>query len=161
MTIFNEGAYLTYKSIFHKALNLFKFDCEIMLKSVPRNQPVLSNKGKVSCSRKQWGPWWGSNPRPLHYEIDMQRTHCATSPLCSSGRAEAFKLLQCFKQLKEQHYKPSYKPTWYTIVLSKQFWDFWFIFSNLYRNQRHNHIQKPALCFLSFWEKQIWSFNHL
>ena len=30
LTIFNEGAYL---SIFHKALNLFKFDCEI--ESVP------------------------------------------------------------------------------------------------------------------------------
>jgi len=27
--IFNEGAYSTYIKIFHKALNLFKFDCEI------------------------------------------------------------------------------------------------------------------------------------
>jgi len=34
-TIFNERAYLTFKSIFHKALNLFNFDCEITLKSVP------------------------------------------------------------------------------------------------------------------------------
>ena len=34
-TIFNEGAYLTIKSIFHKALNSFQFDCEIMLESVP------------------------------------------------------------------------------------------------------------------------------
>ena len=34
-TIFNEGAYLTFKSIFHKALNLFSFDCEITLESVP------------------------------------------------------------------------------------------------------------------------------
>ena len=33
--IFNEGAYLTFKSFFHKALNLFQFDCEIKLKSVP------------------------------------------------------------------------------------------------------------------------------
>ena len=35
LTIFNEEAYLTFKSIFHKALNLFWFDCEIMLESVP------------------------------------------------------------------------------------------------------------------------------
>ena len=34
LTIFNEGAYLPFKSIFHKALNSFKFDCEITLESV-------------------------------------------------------------------------------------------------------------------------------
>ena len=34
LTIFNEGAYLTFKSIFHKALNLFQCDCEIRLESV-------------------------------------------------------------------------------------------------------------------------------
>ena len=34
-TIFNEGDYLTFKSIFHKALNWFEFDCEITLESVP------------------------------------------------------------------------------------------------------------------------------
>ena len=61
LTISNEGAYLTFKSIFHKALNLFQ-------------QPVLGNKGKVSCSRKQQGLSWGSNPRPPHYESDVQPT---------------------------------------------------------------------------------------
>ena len=35
LTIFNEVAYLTFKSIFHKALNLFKFDYDITLESVP------------------------------------------------------------------------------------------------------------------------------
>jgi len=30
-----EVAYLTFKSIFHKAFNLFYFDCEITLESVP------------------------------------------------------------------------------------------------------------------------------
>ena len=35
LTIFNEGAYLISKSIFHKPLNLFEFDCEITLESVP------------------------------------------------------------------------------------------------------------------------------
>jgi len=34
LTILNEVAYLTFKSIFHKALNLFKFDCEITLEYV-------------------------------------------------------------------------------------------------------------------------------
>jgi len=33
-TIFNEGAYLTFKSNFHKALSSFQFDCEITLESV-------------------------------------------------------------------------------------------------------------------------------
>ena len=40
------------------------------------NQPVLSNKGKVSGWRKQRGPRWGSNPRPAHYESDAQQGHC-------------------------------------------------------------------------------------
>ena len=35
LMILNKGAYLTFMSIFHKALNLFKFDCEITLESVP------------------------------------------------------------------------------------------------------------------------------
>ena len=35
LTIFNEGAYLTVKSIFPKALTLHYFDCEITLESVP------------------------------------------------------------------------------------------------------------------------------
>ena len=35
LTIFNEEAYLTFKSIFHKTLNLFQFDCKIMHESVP------------------------------------------------------------------------------------------------------------------------------
>ena len=35
LTIFNDGAYLTFKSIFHKALSLFYFDYEITLESVP------------------------------------------------------------------------------------------------------------------------------
>ena len=49
-------ANLTFKSIFHTALILFLFrlwDNAIMLSW---NQPVLSNEGKVSCSRKQRGP---------------------------------------------------------------------------------------------------------
>jgi len=35
LLIFNEGAYLRFQSIFHKALNLFRFDCDITLESVP------------------------------------------------------------------------------------------------------------------------------
>ena len=35
LTILNEEGYLTFKSIFDKVLNLFKFDCEITLESVP------------------------------------------------------------------------------------------------------------------------------
>ena len=48
--------------------NLFQFDCEasnvclcnhVRFRSL--NQPVLSNEGKGSCSRKQWEPLMGSN----------------------------------------------------------------------------------------------------
>ena len=35
LTIFSEGTYLTFKSIYHKAINLFEFDCDITLESVP------------------------------------------------------------------------------------------------------------------------------
>ena len=55
-----------------------------MLESVPGTnrivtellitQPVLSNKGKVSCSRKQQMPLMGLEPRPPHYESDLQPT---------------------------------------------------------------------------------------
>ena len=35
LTIFYKGDYLTFKLIFHKALNLFEYDCEITLKPIP------------------------------------------------------------------------------------------------------------------------------
>ena len=35
LMILNEGAYLTFKLIFHTVLNLFVFGCEITLVSVP------------------------------------------------------------------------------------------------------------------------------
>ena len=77
LTIFNEGAYMTFKSIFHKALNLFYFDCDITLESW--NQPVLSNKGKVSCSRKQRGPLMGLEPTTSTLRVG-HAIHCATPP---------------------------------------------------------------------------------
>jgi len=50
VTIFNEEPCLTFKSIFHKALNLVKFDCEItnpplyrFLKHLGRNILYLNN----------------------------------------------------------------------------------------------------------------------
>jgi len=42
LTIFNEGAYLTFMSIFHKALNLFQFDCEITLHASLREEIYAS-----------------------------------------------------------------------------------------------------------------------
>ena len=41
LTIFNERSYFIFKSIFHKALNLFQFDCEITLESVPRTNCLV------------------------------------------------------------------------------------------------------------------------
>jgi len=40
--IFNEGAYMTLLSIYHKTLNLFKFDCEF--KRLLKNECPLSMK---------------------------------------------------------------------------------------------------------------------
>jgi len=48
--------------MFHKALNSFKFDCEITFES------VLSNKGKVFCSRKQLEPLKGLKQQLTDYE---------------------------------------------------------------------------------------------
>ena len=62
LTIFNEGAYLTFKSIFHKALNFSSVRLWYHARIHSWNQPVLSNKGKVSCSRKQRGPLMGLEP---------------------------------------------------------------------------------------------------
>ena len=44
------------------------------------NQPVLSNKGKVSCSRKQQGPLMGLKPTTFTLRV-RHATHCATPPL--------------------------------------------------------------------------------
>ena len=41
------------------------------------NQPVLSNKGKVSCSRKQRGPLMGLEPTTSILRV-RRATHCAT-----------------------------------------------------------------------------------
>ena len=39
LRFFNELAFLICRSIFHTALNLFEFNCEITLKSVPGTKP--------------------------------------------------------------------------------------------------------------------------
>ena len=67
LTIFNEGAYLTVKSIFHKALNRN----HTRIRS--SNQPVLSNKSKVSCSKKQRGPFDGARTQDLYITSQIAR----------------------------------------------------------------------------------------
>ena len=57
LRIFNEGAYLTFKPIFHKVLNLFQFDCESILESVPGTNQYQAMR--VSCSQKQREPLIG------------------------------------------------------------------------------------------------------
>ena len=49
LTIFSEGTCLAFKTVFHKAPIYFS----LIVKSRSWNQPVLSNKGKVSCLKKQ------------------------------------------------------------------------------------------------------------
>ena len=60
--IFNEGAYLTFKSIFPKALNVFKFDCEITLDSVPGTNQYLAIRVKFLAQRNNGGPLMGLEP---------------------------------------------------------------------------------------------------
>ena len=48
LTIFNE---VTFKSIFHKAFNLFKFDCENPLKSVPGTNQYYAIRVKFLAQR--------------------------------------------------------------------------------------------------------------
>ena len=88
LTIFNEGAYLIFKSISHKALNLFYFENHARICSW--NQPVLSNKGKVSCSRKQQGLLMGLKPTTSTLQV-RRATQCTTPPLWMSK----VNILQC------------------------------------------------------------------
>ena len=65
-----EVTYLTFKSIFHKALIYFSL------------KPFLEPTSTKHCKERvkflaQWntgGLWWGSNPQPPHYEADLQPT---------------------------------------------------------------------------------------
>ena len=74
LTIFNEGTYLTFKSIFHKAHNLFYFDCEITIESVPGTNQYQAIRIKYLAQWNNGGLWLGSNPRRPHYESDVQPT---------------------------------------------------------------------------------------
>ena len=52
LTILAEAAYLTFESIVHKALNVFKFDCEITLKSVPGTNQYQAMSVKFIAQEK-------------------------------------------------------------------------------------------------------------
>ena len=65
---------MTFKTIFHKALNLFRFDCEITLESVPGTNQYLAIWIKFLAYGNNRGLWLGSNPRPPHNESDVQPT---------------------------------------------------------------------------------------
>ena len=49
------------------------------------DQPVLSNEGKVYCSRKQRGPLMGLEPTTSTWRV-RRATHCATTPLIGSRK---------------------------------------------------------------------------
>ena len=51
LMILNEGAYLIFKSIFHTVLNLFVFDCEITLVSVPGTNQLKETTGAFDEAR--------------------------------------------------------------------------------------------------------------
>ena len=74
LTIFNEGAYLTFKSILLQLI-LVRLWTHARIRSW--NQPVLSNKGKVSCSMIQRGPLMGLEHTTSTLRI-RSATHCTT-----------------------------------------------------------------------------------
>ena len=67
LTILNERAYLTFESIFHKVLNIFS--------SIAKSRSVLSNRGKVSCSRLQRGLLMGLESTIDTFRV-IRATHC-------------------------------------------------------------------------------------
>jgi len=55
LTIFYQKAYLTFKSIFHKTLNLFYFDCEITLEFVHGTNQYLAIRVKFLAQGNNGG----------------------------------------------------------------------------------------------------------
>ena len=53
LVIFNEGAYLTARLIFHKAFNSFDFECEITLEAVPGTNQYLAMRVKCLAQGKK------------------------------------------------------------------------------------------------------------
>ena len=84
LTKFNEGANIWHLSQCSIRPSIYFSSIAKSRRICSGNQPVLSKKGKVSCSRKQQGLSWGSNPRPPHYESDVQPT-APRRPLTKSG----------------------------------------------------------------------------
>jgi len=91
--------------IFQKALNLFWFECEIILRVHSWNQPVLSTEDKVSCSRKQIrGIDWDNWP------IKGRCTNPCVSALCIKDTSR--KQFQIFQhEIIDLFYNPFSKPT--------------------------------------------------
>ena len=77
LTIFNEAACLTIKSIFNTALIFLKARMWKHAWICSWNQPVLSNKGKGNNGRL----WWDSNLQLNDYESDVK----PTAPQVSKG----------------------------------------------------------------------------
>jgi len=66
LSMFNEETYLTFKSIFHKALNLFEFDCEITLESVPGTNQLSAITVKFLAQGNN-GVSIGLDVQPMHH----------------------------------------------------------------------------------------------
>ena len=85
LTIFLQERLFNTKlmSIFHRTLIFKKFDCAIMLESVPGTNPVLANDGNVSCSRKQQEPLMELTLTSNQIQVRpcYPLLHCITSPL--------------------------------------------------------------------------------
>ena len=74
LLIFYEGSNLKLKSILCKALNLYYFDCEITLESVPGTNQYLALT--VSCTRKQLESVIGFEPTTDRFRVIIaKRTH--------------------------------------------------------------------------------------
>ena len=123
MTIFNEGAN------WHLSQSSIKTFIKVLLWNHAQirswNQPVLSNKGKVSCSMKQRGPLMGFEPkldtlwvrRAIHFATPSTFSHYTYH---SINRSNVF---QKARHRNDRIYCPSAK--WDTLVWSSisELWD--------------------------------------
>ena len=85
------------------------------------NQPVLSNKGNVSCSRKQRGPLMGLEPTSSTLQV-RRATHCATPSFkCRMKAKGLWFLLNTLENTT--HFAFNYHYTIYGWTFLQHFWN--------------------------------------
>ena len=115
MKMFNEYAYFTFKSIFHKAFTVCLFDCEIRLKSVPETNQYQPMRSKFLAQGNNWSLWWCWNKR---HTYESHATPCGTVCLQKEmsilrSRCKCWMAITCISsQSNMSTYKQNYVTDW-------------------------------------------------